>query len=261
MVGSKEMRISLALAGGGARGFAHVGVIIELQRAGCQIVEVAGTSMGAIIGAYYAFHLNVDHLLWFAQSLTKRKSASFLDVTVPKYALIKGRKLRALLEEWFGDALIEEAKIPLAIVASRLHDAKPVIFRKGGVVDALMASSAIPGLLPAVKIDGEYFVDGGITLNLPLRGLRKRTTIKVAVDLPNLYREPHFLERPKITEVLSTIYALQQARIQPGIPDDVVLITPRAGELQDTLSFHKSARFIAEGVRAARKALAAPPFS
>jgi len=257
----KPVGISLALAGGGARGFAHVGVISEFQKAGLRIVEVAGSSMGAIVGAYYALYQNVDRLLWFAQSLTKRKTAHFLDVTVPRYALIKGEKLREVLQEWFGDALIEEAPIPLAIVASRLRDARPVIFRKGLVVDALMASSAIPGLLPAVRIGGEYYVDGGITLNTPITALRKRSTQKVAVELPVLCHQPRFGEQPRLTEVLSTIYAFRQAMVQPKLPKGVVVITPNAGGFKTTLSFHKSKEFIAEGVRAAKRALASPPFA
>lgn len=253
-------RISLALAGGGARGFAHAGVIHEFLHEGFQIVEVAGSSMGAIIGAYYAFHGRVDSLIQFAKGLTKRKTASFLDVTVPRHSLIKGRKLHALLKEWFGGARIEDARVPLAIVASRLRDGKPVIFRKGAVVDVLMASSAIPGLLPAVRLEGEYYVDGGVSLNVPVGALRKRSTTKVVVDLPALCHHPRFERQPTLTEVLSTIYAIRQSRIQPKIPKDVVLLTPGTGGMRQTLAFHKSEEFIQAGARVARRALASPPF-
>jgi len=249
--------VSLALGGEDARGMAHIGVLRVFLAAGIQIAEIAGTSIGAIIGAYYAVHGHLEGLEWFAAGMNRKRTLAFMDLTVPKHALIKGEKFRQQLEEWFGDTRIEDARIPLAIVATKLRTGKAEIFRKGRVVDALYASAAIPGLVPAIRIEGEYYVDGGAVMQVPVAALRKRSTVKVAIELPILVvPKSGFKEQPSLSEVLSLIYWTQRKQSQQ-LTDmtDVIFLRPATGSFRETLSFHKSREFLKVGERAAKKAL------
>lgn len=236
---------------------AHIGALRVFLAAGIPIAEIAGTSIGAIVGAYYAVHGHLEGLEWFAAGMNKKRTLTFMDLTVPRHALIKGEKFRQQLDEWFGDARIEDARIPLAIVATKLRTGKAKIFRKGRVVDALYASAAIPGLVPAIKIEGEYYVDGGAVMQVPVAALRERSTVKVAIDLPILAApRARFKKQPTLGEVLSLIYWTQRKQSQQLTNmTDVILLKPATGSFRETLSFHKSREFLKVGERTAKKAL------
>lgn len=157
----------LVLAGGGARGFAHIGVIRALREAGMPIDLVGGSSMGAIVAAGVA-------LEWSDEELRTRMRDAFVtsdplsDYTVPVVALFKGRKVARLLRENFGEAAIEHLPIRYFCVTSDLTSGMPKAHRHGPLWRALLASVAIPGLLPPVVFDGHLHVDGGIMNNLPI---------------------------------------------------------------------------------------------
>lgn len=244
------MGISLALGGGGARGFAHIGVLRVLHDEGLAVDEIAGTSMGAVVGAYYALHGDTDGLETFVGELSMKKALSYVDPSLPKYGLMKGEKFRALLSEWFGDQQIEDARIPLAICATNLGTGKGEIFREGPIVDTLLASTAIPGLLPAAELQGNYYVDGGLELQVPVAALNGKPT--VAVELP-LY-ERKLEERPSMIDVLTLSYAITRERSQRDTDADVVL-RPDTGSFYDVLDFGHASRFVEAGDQAARDAL------
>ncbi len=250
-------KISLALGGGGARGMAHVGALRVVEKTGLPLAEIAGTSIGAIVGAYYAVHGHLRQLEWFAAGMDRKRTLSFMDVTLPRHALLKGERFRQQMEEWFGGARIEDARIPLAIVATNLRTGKAEVFRRGNVVDALCASAAIPGLIPAVEIKGEYYVDGGAAMQVPVAALRKRGTVKVAIELPiTATPKSGFTEQPSLGEVLSLVYWTQRRQSQrlAGLKD-VIVLRPVTGGFRETLSFHKSRKFLTAGEKAARNAL------
>jgi NTE family protein len=164
--------VGLVLAGGGARGFAHIGVIKALKEANVPFDHLGGASMGAIIAAGVADE-------WSLEELTERVRDAFVktnplsDYTIPLIALVRGRKVTQLLRENFGDLRIEEMAKPFFCVSSDLTTGRTHEHRSGLVWRALRASVALPGILPPVTHHGHLLVDGGVMNNLPVDVMRK----------------------------------------------------------------------------------------
>jgi NTE family protein len=159
--------VGLVLAGGGARGFAHIGVLKALYEAGVPIDHLGGTSMGAIVAAGVAME-------WSIEELTERLREAFVksnpldDYTFPLIALVRGRKVSRLLQNGFGDIRIEEMPKPFFCVSSDLTTGRIHTHRGGPLWRALRASVALPGILPPVTFHGHLLVDGGVMNNLPV---------------------------------------------------------------------------------------------
>ena len=175
--------LGLVLSGGGARGFAHLGVIKALQEAGFEIDAVGGTSIGAVIGAGLAAG-------WSLEEMQEKFRRCFYDTnplsdyTLPLIALVAGRKAARLLRETFGEREIEDLVLPYFCVSANLTEGKVAVHRQGSLWQWLRASIAIPGILPPVFAGGQVFVDGGVIDNLPvasMRGLHQGEVI--AVDI------------------------------------------------------------------------------
>jgi NTE family protein len=163
--------LSLVLSGGGARGFAHIGVVKALREAGMQIDRVGGTSIGAIIGAGVAAE-------WSIEEMTERFRHAFYDTnplsdyTLPLVSIVSGRKVSRLLRETYGEREIEDLSLPFFCVSANLTRGAACVHRDGKLWQALRASISIPGLLPPVFKGGEVFVDGGVVNNLPVDVMR-----------------------------------------------------------------------------------------
>ncbi len=159
--------VSLVLAGGGARGLAHIGVLRALEEANVPFDYVGGTSMGGIIAAGLAMEWSIDEI-------SARMHKSFVetnplsDFTLPLIALFRGRKVSALLQKNFGDTRIEDLAKPYFCVSSDLTSGRDYVHRTGLVWRALRASTSLPGILPPVTHDGHLLVDGGVMNNLPV---------------------------------------------------------------------------------------------
>jgi NTE family protein len=160
--------VNIVLAGGGARGFAHIGVLKALKEAGVPFDYVAGTSMGGIVAAGVAME-------WDIPELTERVRDAFVvnnplsDFTVPLIALFRGARVSALLKKHFGDTRIEDLPKPYFCVSSDLTTGRDYVHREGLLWRALRASVALPGILPPVTTeDGHLLVDGGVMNNLPV---------------------------------------------------------------------------------------------
>jgi NTE family protein len=164
--------VGLVLAGGGARGFAHIGVIKALKEANVPFDHLGGASMGAIIAAGMADE-------WSIEELTERVRAAFVDTnplsdyTLPLIALVRGKKVSTLLQRNFGDLRIEEMAKPFFCVSSDLTTGRTHEHRSGLVWRALRASVALPGILPPVTHHGHLLVDGGVMNNLPVDVMRR----------------------------------------------------------------------------------------
>ena len=161
-----DLRIGLALSGGGAAGLAHVGVLEELAAAGIPIHCVAGTSAGAMVGAAYA----ADRLDAFRDTmcaLTRRRVLSLFDPTWPRSGLLEGRRSLELIRPHVGER-IESLSRPFAAVATDLRSGSEVVLREGDVLEAIRASIAIPGLFTPQRWRGRLLVDGGLTNPLPV---------------------------------------------------------------------------------------------
>ena len=161
----KKKKIGLALGGGGARGFFHMGVIKGLQELGVKIDEVSGTSIGAIIGLMYANNPNID-----------------FDKVVKDFELIKLLKVDDFLKKHINVAKFSELQIPMKFNAADINTGEEIVFSKGDIFPQLSASFAIPGIFPPVKINERYLVDGGILNNVPVSLLPDCKNI-IAVDV------------------------------------------------------------------------------
>jgi NTE family protein len=159
--------VTLVLSGGGARGIAHIGVIEEIERRGYEIVSVAGTSMGALVGGVYADGALGPFRDWML-SLDKLKVLSLVDFTLSRTGMVKGDRVFQKMKDFIPDTLIENLRIPYAAVAVDLIKKMEVVFREGSLFDAIRASVSIPSVLTPVKTADGLLVDGGVLNNVPI---------------------------------------------------------------------------------------------
>lgn len=182
-------KIGIALGGGAARGWAHIGVLNSLVEAGLEPDIVAGTSIGAVAGACYVTG-RLKELEDFAASLTRRRVFGFLDVNFGGSGLITGQRLSARLEHHLAEHTIEGLDRRFVAVATELGTGHEVWLNKGSLVNALKASFALPGIFRPVKINGRWLIDGALVNPIPVsvcRALGARIVIAVnlSCDLLN----------------------------------------------------------------------------
>lgn len=176
-------RLGLALGGGAARGFAHVGVIQVLEEAGIRPDLVAGTSAGSLVAAIYASGKTGSQLQRVAETM---EEATIADWTVPLFnrGVLRGDALARYVNAQVGSRLIEDMHLPLGIVATDLNSGRDVLFQRGDTGTAVRASSAVPGVFQPVKISGRDYVDGGLVSPVPVRAARKMgAELVIAVDI------------------------------------------------------------------------------
>ncbi len=138
-----------------------------MEEKNIQITEIAGTSMGAVIGAFLAIEKTSDEMQKIAQEISYLQMIDF-DL---KNGFIKGEKIVNFLEKYFGNTQIQDLKIPLKIIATDLETGEKKVFMNGKIVDAVRASISLPGIFRPHEIDGKLFIDGGVVSNLPLEEL------------------------------------------------------------------------------------------
>lgn len=186
-------KIGLALSAGGARGLAHVGVIQVLEKSGIPISAIAGTSMGAYVGALYAAGIDGRELESLAREIPDRRTLrGLLDYNIPPTAgLIKGHKIRRHLERTIGELTFEQLKRPLIIVAADLEALQAHVFQRGPVAAAVHASAAIPGICSPVTLAGRRYTDGGAVDPLPVTLLREHFDLDavIAVNVLPTYED------------------------------------------------------------------------
>ena len=163
---SARPRIVLALGGGVARGWAHIGVIRTLVRVGYAPDVICGTSIGAVVGGLYAAG-KLDELELWARNLTSRSIFGLLDFSFAGSSLFGGAKLAKLLEAQLGGACFDTLSRPFAAVATELETGREVWLRDGALIDALRASYALPGVFPPVKHEGRWLIDGALVNPCP----------------------------------------------------------------------------------------------
>jgi NTE family protein len=176
-------KIGLALGGGAARGFAHVGVIQVLEEAGISPVLVTGTSAGSLVAALYASGKNGAQLQKVAESMDE---STIADWTLPFFGrgVLRGEALAKYVNAQVGQKLIEAMPLPLGIVATDLNSGNDMLFQRGDTGTAVRASSAVPAVFTPVKINGHDYVDGGLSSPVPVRAARKMgAELVIAVDI------------------------------------------------------------------------------
>lgn len=176
-------KVGLALGGGAARGFAHVGVIEVLEEAGIKPDLVVGTSAGSLVAALYASGRTGQQLQAVAMGM---EEAAFADWTLPLFnrGLLRGEALARYVNTQVGSRLIENMQLPLGIVATDLGSGQGVLFRRGDTGTAVRASSAVPALFLPVRIGTQEYVDGGLVSPVPVRYARQMgAELVIAVDI------------------------------------------------------------------------------
>jgi NTE family protein len=177
-------KIGLALGGGAARGWAHIGVLRALLAAGIKPDIIVGTSMGAVVGGCHLAG-QLDDLEEFARSLTKRRVFGYLDFNLAGTGLISGQKLCDRLERHLSDRRIEDLDRRFTAVATEIGSGHEVWLSRGRLVDAIRASYALPGIFKPVKIDGRWLFDGALVNPIPVsvcRALGARYVIAVNLN-------------------------------------------------------------------------------
>jgi NTE family protein len=254
-------RIGIALGAGSARGWAHIGVLKALLEAGIVPESVAGTSIGALVGAVYADD-ELDALEDWVRGLTWRKLVGYFDVSF-RGGLVKGDRLFDFLRGDLLEKRIEGLRRPFAAVATDLVNGREVWLREGPVADAVRASIAIPGLFTPWLEDDRQLVDGALVNPVPVSLVRAmEADFVIAVDLGSNTVGRHMRKpaagkrhprRPSMVDVVTGSLDIMSVRIArsrlAGEPAEVV-IQPRLGGL-GLLDYHRGAEAIAEGRAAA----------
>ena len=210
---SSRPRVALALGSGGARGYAHIGVIHELRDRGYQIVGIAGSSMGALVGGLQAAG-RLDEFADWARSLTQRAILRLLDPSISAAGVLRAEKILDAVRDILGAATIEQLSIPYTAVATDLLAGKSVWLQRGPVDEAIRASIAIPGVIAPHVVDGRLLADGGILDPLPMApiaAVNADLTIAVSLSGSDAGGDPEPEPRPTtewLNRMLSSTSAL-----------------------------------------------------
>jgi len=181
---TRPPRVALALGGGAARGFAHIGVIEVLEENGIRPDIVTGTSAGSLVAALYASGHTGKELENIAINMDE---SALTDWSFPGRGLIRGEALAHYVRETTGNKPLEQMKIPLGIVATDLDSGRPIVFRRGDIGTAVRASSAVPAVFQPVRIGTHEYVDGGLASPVPVRAARDMgADVIIAVDISQL---------------------------------------------------------------------------
>ena len=178
-----KKNVALVLSSGGARGFAHIGVINTLEKAGFKITSIAGTSMGAVVGGIYATG-QLRILEEWARSLNLKEVWHLTDLAFSKNGLVKGNRIIRKLKEMIPDRNIEDLPIPYCAVATDIVKGTERVFTSGSMYEAIRASISIPTFFQPFKIGDSYYVDGGLLDPVPVHHVQRNTgDLLVIVDV------------------------------------------------------------------------------
>jgi NTE family protein len=246
----KPIKIGLALGGGAARGFAHVGVIKALENQGIFPDIIVGTSAGAVVGALYAAGNNGFELQKLAHKLDEAKIS---DWSLPDRGVLKGEALQQFVNDAVGQRPLEALKKPFAAVATDLRSGESVVFRTGNTGMAVRASATVPGVFQPVTIHGREYVDGGLTSLIPVRAARQMgADVVIAVDISA--RPSNQPLRGTLDILLQTVTIMGQSLARYELKETDVVIRPAVGSVgsADFLARHDA---ILAGEQAVQQAL------
>lgn len=217
-----QPKIGLALGSGGARGFAHLGVIKILKDENIPIDLIAGSSMGALVAAFYSSGLEIEKLYKLATAF-KRKY--YLDFTVPKMGLISGNRIKELIRLFTHGKHIEQLDIPIAIVATDILNGEKVVFTEGSIADAVRASISIPGIFVPEKVNNRLLVDGGVIDRVPVSVVKELgADIVIAVDVAEVKRNGEISSIYDV--ILQSIDIMQSELVKSYEPAADVMVRP-----------------------------------
>jgi NTE family protein len=228
--GSRNAKIAIALGSGSARGWSHIGVIRELKSLGIEPEIVAGSSIGALVGAAYAAD-QIERLEHWTKALDWKGILKYLDPSLLGGGLIQGERLSELVAQYVEDLHFEDLPRLLGVVATELDTGREIWFREGPVIQAVRASIGLPGLFQPTRHDGHWLVDGGLSNPVPVSLCRAMgADVVIAVNLNGNLLGRHFRQD------------------EPGEPDGLeavheAFLDRMAGQLKSTLSNRKDMLF------------------
>lgn len=247
-----EPKIGLALGSGGARGFAHLGVIKVLQEEKIPIDMIAGSSMGSLVGAMYCAGHEIEDLYRLANTF---RSKFFLDITVPRMGFISGEKIKQFVKLFTHQKHIEDLKIPLSIVATDIVKAERVVFQKGPVDVAVRASISVPGIFVPEKVDDRLLVDGGVIDRVPSTVVREMgADIVIGVDVSQVKRNAEINTIYDV--IMQSIDILQSEVLKYKASTADVLMSPKVEQFGGK-TFQLAADIIRFGEEEATKSIPA----
>ena len=262
----KERKIGLALGGGAARGLAHIGVLKVLEKEGIPINMIAGTSVGAAIGALYAQGKDACIIEDLALHLTQKRLFSLMDLTLPRTGFIRGEKIKGLLEMVIGgNAKFSDLRIPFACVATDIMTGEEIVINQGPVLDGVRASISLPGILTLATWGDRHLVDGGLVDPVPVDVLKEmgadfiiavnvipdiRARIHIAYkDKPGKIKEPNI-----IGVIVQSIYIATYSLARTSLEGADIAIQPQVAHIGPT-NFGQAQECIELGEAAAKASM------
>lgn len=192
---TKKRKFGLALGGGAVLGATHIGVLKAIEESDIELTHISGTSIGALIGSLFAFGKSADEI---GDIMLGINWSDVADFSLSKFGLFSNDNVGAFIKEHFGEVKLEDAHITLGIVATDLASGQRVLLKEGDAIEAVMASTCIPGIFIPIKKDDMLLVDGGLVENVPLNALREmgaENAIIVDLNAQNEYHAPeNFVE-------------------------------------------------------------------
>jgi len=246
----KTAKIALVLGAGASKGFAHVGVIKILESNNIPIHMIVGTSVGSIVGSFYASGYDAFQLQKLSFSIEK---GDMIDLVLPENGFIKGEKLGEFVNKTVKNTPIEKLKIPFYAVAADIQSGQEVAFSKGNTGMAVRASCSIPGIFRPVRIGERMYVDGGVVSPVAVDVARRfGATIVIAVDISA--REDRTLPENTIETILHAYNIMYSRLASVQVSKADVVIKPKVGHI-GSADFSKRHEAILEGERATLEAL------
>lgn len=248
----KPPRIGLALGGGAARGFAHIGVLQVLEEHGIRPDLIVGTSAGSVVGALYASGKTPAQLASLAATMDEY---TISDWSYPLRGVIRGEALARYVNQQVGGRKLEQMSLPLGVVATDLGTGDPVLFQRGDTGTAVRASSAVPAVFQPVRINGREYVDGGLVSPVPVRFARQMgADVVIAVDISAVPEGNPVGDAVRL--LLQTFAIMGRSINQFELREADVVIRPRLNGVSSA-DFTARTRAIQAGREAAQAAIAA----
>ncbi len=245
-------KIGLALGSGGARGFAHLGVLKAFQDHQIPIDLIAGSSMGALVGCLYGVGHQMEQLYKISTSFRRKY---YLDFTVPKMGFISGHRIKEFIRLFTHNKNLEDLSIPVSVVATDLTHGEKVIFTSGSIADAVRASISIPGIFVPEKRDGKILVDGGVIDRVPVSVVKDMgADIIIGVDVSHAKKNVEILTIYDV--IMQSIDLLQQEIVANRVIESDFMMRPEV-EMYSTKAFTNIEEIITAGEKAANEMIPA----
>ena len=253
-----KRKIGLALGSGAARGLAHIGVLSVLGKEGIPINMIAGTSMGALIGALYAQGKTVSEIKDLAIKLSSKKFSFWVDPILPRSGLTQGRKIRNVLAAAIGNTEFGDLKLPFACVATDIETGEEIVLNQGSVLEGVRASISIPIIFTVVKRKGRYLVDGSLVNPVPVSVVKEMgADFIIAVNaIPDTSKKTYRPgKEPNIFNVIMhTVHIAGHRLVEYSLSGADVVIEPQVASIGH-FDFHRVQEFILQGELAAQASI------